>query len=241
MITSNTKAYILFEQRLPNQNLSCAHEGFRNLGAETHLIYNQNDIYKIKDFGKDVVMCGFIEDVCLALKTINVEKPKAIDYPESLKSFLKREIKETTIGELKKLNNPYFIKPKQHKLFTGFVYDGSEKRKRLIVDQPDNTEIYFSEPINIVSEYRTFVLNNEIQDVKRYCGDWSVAPNKHFVDNIISSYEDCPVAYTADIGVLSNGENILIEVNDGFSFGSYGLNPIIYAKMLHARWNQMVS
>jgi hypothetical protein len=33
----------------------------------------------------------------------------------------------------------------------------------------------------------------------------------------------------------------LIEINDGFSLGNYGLSNIKYAKMVEARWKEMVS
>ena len=240
MITSKTKAYILFEEKMPNQNLSCAHEGFKNLGADVILLYKQSKINEIKDFGYDVVMCGYIQDVCMALNSIGIESPKAIDYPDCLKPFFKREINTCSLKNIRAASGSVFIKPVKHKLFTGLVFDDSEKSRRLIVDIPDDTEVYYSNTIEIISEHRAFILNGSILDVRRYTGDWSVAPDKAFVEEVVRSYKNPPAAYTADIGVLKDGTNILIEINDGFSFGSYGLRPEFYAQMLHARWNELV-
>jgi hypothetical protein len=32
----------------------------------------------------------------------------------------------------------------------------------------------------------------------------------------------------------------LIQTNDGFALGSYGLNPIIYCKMIQDRWKEII-
>lgn len=42
-----------------------------------------------------------------------------------------------------------------------------------------------------------------------------------------------------DFGVTDKGETVLIEVNDGFSIGLYGLFHIDYAKLLSARWAEL--
>ena len=43
-----------------------------------------------------------------------------------------------------------------------------------------------------------------------------------------------------DFGVTDRGETRLVEVNDGFSLGCYGLEPILYARLLCARWSELV-
>jgi len=48
-----------------------------------------------------------------------------------------------------------------------------------------------------------------------------------------------PNAYCLDWGVLQDGRTVLVEMNEGYAFGHYGLNPISYARMLSARWFEM--
>ena len=46
-------------------------------------------------------------------------------------------------------------------------------------------------------------------------------------------------AYSLDIGVDDKGRTLLIECNDAYALGCYGLNPIDYAKFISARWAQL--
>lgn len=48
-------------------------------------------------------------------------------------------------------------------------------------------------------------------------------------------------AYGIDFGVLADGDTALIELNDGFSLGSYGLDPAVYADLILARWTELMS
>lgn len=50
-----------------------------------------------------------------------------------------------------------------------------------------------------------------------------------------------PAAYVLDWGVTAKGETVLVEANDGMSFGHYGLPPVSYARMIAARWYELVS
>lgn len=94
--------------------------------------------------------------------------------------------------------------------------------------------------VDFVSEYRCFVKYGEILDVRRYRGDWSKAPSREVVERAIAAYASAPAGYAADFGVTSDGRTLLVEVNDGYSLGPYGLWPELYAQLLSARWAQMV-
>ena len=59
------------------------------------------------------------------------------------------------------------------------------------------------------------------------------------VEAIPEAYENAPNGYAFDVGVTKQGETILVEANDGFSLGSYGLFYIDYAKLLSARWAEL--
>lgn len=56
---------------------------------------------------------------------------------------------------------------------------------------------------------------------------------------MVRSYVDSPSAYSIDIGLTAENETIIVEVNDGYSLGSYGLDPLLYAKLLSARWAEL--
>ena len=56
---------------------------------------------------------------------------------------------------------------------------------------------------------------------------------------MVRSYVDSPSAYSIDIGLTDIDETIIVEINDGYSLGSYGLDPLLYAKLLSARWAEL--
>ena len=63
---------------------------------------------------------------------------------------------------------------------------------------------------------------------------------KFAAKEIINSYTSQPNTYTIDVGITEIHQNILIEVNDGYSSGNYGLTEIQYAKFLRDGWLQYV-
>ncbi|RGS52466.1 DUF4343 domain-containing protein [Olsenella sp. AF21-51] len=60
------------------------------------------------------------------------------------------------------------------------------------------------------------------------------------IEQAIAAYDSALAGYAADFGVTSDGRTLLVEVNDGYSLGPYGLWPELYAQLLSARWAQMV-
>ena len=134
---------------------------------------------------------------------------------------------------------PLFVKPVEGKRFTGCVVASTKD----LVGKGccgEDFPVICSEVVDFVSEYRCFVRHGEILDVRRYRGDWSKAPSREVVERAIAAYDSAPAGYAADFGVTSDGRTLLVEVNDGYSLGPYGLWPEPYAQLLSARWAQMV-
>ena len=111
--------------------------------------------------------------------------------------------------------------------------------------------LYVSEPIDIISEYRCFVHKGVLKGIKWYAGDITEFPHINIIQEMISRYKDAPVAYTLDVGVIKNEEvmlevlgcddttTALIEVNDFWAIGSYGVSGKIYVPMLIDRFKQI--
>ena len=132
-----------------------------------------------------------------------------------------------------------FIKPIEQKLFTGFVWNGDEVSRRRICTHGNEVKIFTCEALKIVSEYRSFILDFEVLDCRRYKGDWNIAPNKSIVNTAVAMMAGFPRAFCLDWGILESGETILVEMNEGYAFGHYGMAPDLVARMLSARWNEM--
>lgn len=130
-----------------------------------------------------------------------------------------------------------FIKPLEPKLFTGFV---AKDRNDLYKTRCSfNEKIYCSEVVNFKSEYRVFVRYGKVLDVKHYSGSWKYVYDSNIITNCLNDYKEQPSGFTLDFGVTDDGRTLLIEVNDAFSLGCYGLDPLAYAKLLETRWAEL--
>ena len=169
-------------------------------------------------------------------------------YPMSLRPHLKRRIWESTIGQLRMQSytqelSPIFVKPKHRaKLFSGFVLQSNEELFRL--DHiSKNTKVYCSGVVEWLAEYRVFVHKSEIVGVRCYEGDSEFQLNMSEVKQAVQDFErsgDRTDAYGIDFGVLKSGETAIIEWNDGFALGAYGLDKEIYTDLILSRWEEIV-
>jgi hypothetical protein len=234
------KAYIRHREAYPDDaNTFAALEGFRQLGVETAPFYGFGDIDGLGDLGPEVAICGYVGDAFAALDLIRLPRPEPIDYPSELERYLGRKVWASTLD---KAEAGVFVKPVRHKIFTGRVWSGSIADRLATAGatgcEPDEP-VWCSELVTFVSEYRCFVLEDQILDVRRYNGDWSRAPDRGTVTAAVMAYGSSPAAYALDFGVTEDGRTLLVEANDAFATGCYGLHPVLYARMISARWEQL--
>jgi hypothetical protein len=215
-----------------------AYYGFKRLGWE---IYPFHTFESIVDFQPEALFVGTISDVHTALKLNGIDRPIPIDYPLELHPFLGRKIWLCTIDELAASNQwGIFIKPANEcKKFTGRAIINSQD---LIEcgDLSDGTqEVLCSELIDFRSEWRCFVRYNKIIGVHLYQGDWRLTCDSKVIEAAVAAYSSAPAGYAIDFGVTATGETLVIEVNDGYALGNYGLPPIYYIQLLSARWSEL--
>lgn len=232
------KVYIQADKRgMPyNVNAYCAMQGFEQMGFETVLFSEAEELKRVST--EDMVVGGVgIVKWFLKNRKILVED---IDYPKELQSYYKREIVSLTVSQLLHRNNnkPVFVKPKEGKQFNGFVYQ-SERDLIGRITPKQNAVIYCSEVLTIEEEWRCFVRYGEILDIRRYKGKLGLCYDMEMVQQMVAQYKQAPAGYALDIGVTKQKDTIIVEVNDGYSLGSYGLDPLLYAKLLSARWAEL--
>ena len=222
-----------------NPNLFAAFEGFSKKNYDIHFFTILPDTTD-----RDDIVCGGIGTVRSAWRYMNVALPPELDYPAELTSYLGRKIWAGTLGEVRKnlfsdQPLPYFVKPKlTHKLFTGKVLF-SPRCLNETTQHDAEVAVWISEPVQFVSEYRMFVLRGVIHGCKNYYGSFEVLPDFDLVRAAIAAYTSSPVAYSIDFGVTQDGRTLLVEVNDGFALGNYGLDPFRYAQFIEARWDEV--
>lgn len=137
-------------------------------------------------------------------------------------------------------DEPRFIKPAQTKLFDGFVLD--KCKYSCLEEIPLETKVYAYQPFEeeITTEWRFYIHNHKIVGSGNYSGDyWQ--PHCHSVEKVIKENESTfPIAYTIDVGVLESGRLVVIEFNDAWSIGNYGLDNVVYLQMLKDRYFEIV-
>lgn len=146
-----------------------------------------------------------------------------------------------------------FIKPVEIKLFTGLILDGC--KYSCLKNLPGDTKVMAYKPFEtkILSEWRIYVHNHKIVDARNYSGDFKVTPFYYHIEILINKNKKTfPCAYTIDIGILDHHpqkkiylimteRNVVIEYNDFFSIGHYGIENSIYLRMLMDRYFEITN
>ena len=234
---------------LLNRNCYASWEGFTTLGYDVRT-FAFREVADLPLTGTDTIVHGRIASVKQALLRIGVSPPAALRLPPVLYAFYGRAIQEGTLGDIRaiiardELKEPVFIKPsEEQKLFTGYV--AREYRDLLrSIECEDATPIQMQEVVEFVSEWRVFVLDGDILNASHYRGDPLVFPDAATITQFVSFWKEAPCAFSADFGIVRRGEpyaetSLLVEVNDAFALGAYGLNSVAYARMIEARWREM--
>ena len=217
--------------------LFAADMGFKQLGAEVNYFDNINNI----PYAPDTVVVGYIEDTIKYFENNNIEYPKPLNIPDELNDalFLKRHAKVIKFKKAKTVTTSIFIKPhnKLKSFDAGVVSSGSKLNYLLELD--DEELVFCSSVIDMKSEYRCFIYNGDFMNLKHYQGNPFIFPNVEKIQNMIKAYKSAPICYTLDVAINNVDETLLVECNDFWSVGNYGLEPKLYAKMLRDRWFQL--
>jgi len=242
----NNTVYIQVRNGLPiNVDIQNAVDGFEYLCYDIRE-YTLEDVIsgKMDNLAKIYPFVGSIDAMTKLFKNIG-KYPTPIDFPESIinKGLMNRIIYKMNlfdfIEEFKRDQIPMFIKPVITKLFDGALISKIEHLNYLRITDTD-CEVYVTKPIEIVSEHRVYVHDKKAIYSCNYSGDFKISPDFDYVDKLIKAYTDSPIAYTIDIAILKDGSNTVIEFNDFWAIGSYGLYCLNYAQLLLDRYFQIV-
>lgn len=196
---------------------------------------------------RDTLVAGYVPSVLRALKQLGIEAPPTNDYPRCLAPFLHRKLWASTVRQLTaQLYDvsapPVFAKPVgRRKRFTGHVFRTSDDV--LFLERASaSTPLVCSEVVRWVSESRVFVVRGAIVGIRHYAGDTAVSVDEATVREAVRVLEasgEATAGYGVDFGVLATGETALVEWNDGFSLGAYGLEREAYLALTVARWCEL--
>lgn len=220
-----------------NQNCYDAYTGCLALGIPVRTF---KAAYSIEDNEPGDLVVGTLDDVEITLDRLGV-RPAPLDYPEELTEFLGRKIWRSTLFTITSHEDCWhvFVKPIYDvKRFSGTVLDECKDLIKLGGGLED-IEVWCSERVNFLSEWRLWVVGGEILGLVPYAGRWDLFPDTDVLRRAVAAYHSAPAAYTLDFGVTDRGETLLVEASDGFALRSFGLEPEKYVRFLAARWEEL--
>lgn len=228
---------------LKDVDCSTAYHGLEKMDAEVDLSTNWQHFNK-EDLEKYDVCVGGVNDCRWALHRLGVTDYDIPCYPKSLDIILGRKIEESTFSDVVNRipeysgDNHFFIKPKKPKRFEAFLTSDDNPWERLFQVDPVE-DVYVSEIVSFKSEWRVYVREGTIIRVCNYEGNPYLFPNVSTL-NFVTEHFRGPCCYVFDVGIVGD-ETCLVEINDFYSIGNYGLFPEEYAEMLMLRWDQLVN
>lgn len=233
----NYKIYIQALNNFPIDDWAVsAYIGFRQRQADIYLFERIEEV----PTERSVILIASIENTNTFFEKLGIPPKQSLNIPNCLLKYTHRKIEHLTIQEfLNRKEFPVFVKPdgRSKEFVAGVV--SSPEYLFFFKDLPPETRCMTSEVIDILSEYRCYVIEGELRGIKHYQGDFRIFPDVAVIESAIKDYKDAPAGYTIDFGVTPQG-TVLIEVNDGYSIGNYGLDHSIYVTLLCKRWLEIM-
>ena len=182
---------------------------------------------------------GSVEFVSEYLRTFHpdaVHMLKPLNVPEKLFPYAGRPVrnilKESDMPKLEE-NTWLFLKSLS-------TIKDPENGPRLNPTAAECVGYQISPMISIISEWRAFVFNGKVLDIRNYSGDPFVCPDKDTVTEMVEEFTDAPVTYTLDVAVTTGNKTVVVECHRFFSCGLYGFrDDAKLAPMLSQTWFQM--
>lgn len=192
-------------------------------------------------------VCGDMTVMQGAARQLGLELPPPDDYPACLTPFLQRRVWRSTVGSIEEQihagGREVFAKPAgRAKAFTGRVFSTFDDLRFLgVVSRRE--AVWCSEVVEWRSEYRVYVVGQDIVSIDHYAGDPAVPLDRAVVEAAASAYRNsgaAPAGHGIDLGVLQDGRTALVEVNDGLALGAYQIAASTYTDLVFARWAELM-
>lgn len=214
---------------------ACALYGAKDRGLDYRLTtYEEVESGKFNNLIKDHLFVGSVEFMRLVFSKIgkDIRLPRNSNRMSKIMTLREAHL----ISKMGKL----FIKPLEIKLFTGLVLDGC--KYSCLEGLPGETKVLTYGVVDgITSEWRAYINNDQIIDCRNYAGDFKISPDYQYIESVIKENKvDFPQTYTIDVGVLEDGQNIVVEFNDMWAIGNYGIDNMTYLKLLTERYFEII-
>lgn len=194
------------------------------------------------------LVAGDVKCVQRSLRQLGVAVPEPDDYPLAFRHLLGRNVSATTFRHAMAAaaRGPIFVKPRERvKKFTGFVM-GTVEECYAAPHVSLSEAVWVSEPVRFLTEYRMFFILGKcvgtqlVPATERHLPKAALPDYLPFLTTAWVHTDRLPAAYLLDVGVTEDGRTLLVECNDAYACGAYGLAPEIYTQVLLTRWIELV-
>ncbi|MBR6382537.1 MAG: ATP-grasp domain-containing protein [Lachnospiraceae bacterium] len=197
------------------------------------------DSSEFPDEYQKAIAIGEVSFVGKVLKIFHgIDNENAIEVPPCLREYryLKRKYSIVPVWDIPR-EGRYFIKDAtQQKVFSykgeleNFVYDEMFEPRTNEYDLSlrfDYEHLYqISEVVNVLAEYRAYILEGQLETVSHFSGDAYLLPDMELLKDAIRTYNkqpDCPKSYSIDLMITPEGTAIT-EVHNFMCLGLYNVN-----------------
>lgn len=191
---------------------------------------------------RNCVPLGTVEFVRAWCHLCGLPEPEPLDYPATLRPFLRREVRliDPSHGPFQPPPPGWWIKPYSTKAWSAAQVQPGQV-------WPD-TPFWASPSVPLRAEWRVYVCGGESLGYGRYDdgpGPDTMPPDvAALTQDMIHAFEAesrFPAAYALDVGMDSSGHALLVEVSDAWALGYYrgSCKPTEYARMLAVRWGEI--
>ncbi len=189
------------------------------------------------------VFCG-MTDMYNFMDTNGLKTIIPDTYPTIFNGLYKRKIQKIKYQDISTLSYPYFVKSiGNDKMINGTVVHDNYELINLIYsscENTDNLELYVSEIVHFVSEYRLLIGNKILYGVGHQFGRIDIKPDNEFIKEIISLSNK--EFLCIDIGFIkSSAEWAIVEINPPFSIVDYGIPADAYIGFAIDFWKKVMS
>lgn len=200
--------------------------------------YFKNKLLNKDNFPKEYKNAIPVGDIPFVTAWLNIfkgiKKQNPIEIPNILRTdeFLKRKYSIVTSDKIPTSGN-YFIKDVSELKSFSYIGDLEYLINDEIFNKPKEFDaslhlnkdhlFQISEVVDILSEYRVYIIDNKIQAIEYYDGDPTIFPDIQLIQKanlLYSTQKDCPKSYSLDVMVNKKGTSI-IEIHNFSSLGLY--------------------
>lgn len=197
-------------------------------GENIHHVTNwRSTHFDPADLNTGTIPVGSVE-FCLAwYRQMGKGLIRPLNIPEVLKPMLRRDLAEGT--ELPNMGRKWYGKDKNviKASWNGVYseYNGTHNMQFTAYDD------------SITAEWRCFVCEGEIADVRCYSGDPWLLPDKEYCTEAAKRLGETNPAFTLDVAVYMDGHTDIIECHDFFACGLYGFedSQLLFKMLKHTQ------